>query len=209
MPMMEYNIGRVSWCQSLAWLLGVAGCYHSIIDWAGLAPAVSQTAEWVGPHESAVYTLPRLATYLAANRVTYHDADDAWVWGHTHLQELHGWYLGDNNLEVANICDEIKADACRSSGEAVSHSCECITELAETWGIEPQTIPPLASSGECETNGDWQNQLANAAELYSLPSAPLAAPSPLMDVDHPLDLSGACPLEDGEVEDLFEGPTPM
>ena len=78
MPTMEYNIGQVSWCRSLAWLLGVAGCYRSIIDWAGLAPAVGQMAEWVGPHESAMYTLPWLATYLAANGVTYHDADDAW-----------------------------------------------------------------------------------------------------------------------------------
>ena len=77
MPPMEYNIGRVGWRRSLVWLLGVAGRYHSIIDWAGLAPAVGQTAEWVGPCESAVYTLPRLAAYLAANGVTYHDADNA------------------------------------------------------------------------------------------------------------------------------------
>ncbi|KIM70776.1 hypothetical protein SCLCIDRAFT_18806 [Scleroderma citrinum Foug A] len=166
-------------------------------------------AEWVGPRESAAYTLPRLAAYLAANGVMYHDADDAWAWGHTHLQELHGRYLGDDNLEVAIICDEIKADACWSSGEAVSHSCKGIIELAETRGIEPQVIPPLTSSGECEINGNWQNQLANAAELYSLPSALPSAPSPLMDVDHPLDLLGIRPLEDGEVEDLFEGPVPM
>ena len=182
------------------------GCYHSIIDWEGLALAVGQMAEWVGPHESATYTLPRLATYLAANRVTYHDTDDAWAWGHTHLQELCGRYLGDNNLEVATIHNEIEVDAHWSSGEAVSHSCECIIELTETQGIEPQVIPPLASSGECETNGNWKNQLADVAELYSLPLALPAAPSPLMDVDHPLDLSVVHPLEDGEVEDLFEGP---
>ena len=166
-------------------------------------------AEWVGPRESATYTLPRLATYLAANGVTYHNADDAWAWGHTHLQELCGWYLGDDNPEVANIRDKIEVDARQSLGEAVSHSRKCITELAETRGIEPQTIPPLVSSGECEANGDWQNQLADAAELYSLPSAPPTTHSPLMDVDHPLDLSGIRPLEDGEVEDLFEGPAPM
>ena len=185
------------------------GHYHSIINWAGLAPAVGQTAEWVGPRESATYTLPQLAAYLAANGVMYHDMDNAWAWGHTHLQELHGRYLGDNNLEVAIICDEIEADACRLSGEAVSHSHEGIIELTETWGVEPQVIPPLTSSGECEINGDWQNQLADAAELYSLPSVLPSAPSPLMDVDHPLDLSGIRPLEDGEVEDLFEGPTLM
>ena len=166
-------------------------------------------AEWVGPCESATYTLSQLAAYLAANRVTYHDADDTWAWGHTHLQELCSQYLGDNNPEVANICNKIEADAHRSSGEAVSHSHKCITELAETRGIEPQTIPPLASSGKCETNGDWQNQLTNTAELYSLPLVPPATPSPLMDVDHPLDLSGVCPLQDGEVEDLFEGPALM
>ena len=185
------------------------GRYRSIINWAGLAPVVGQMAEWVGPCESAMYTLPQLAAYLAANGVTYHNVDDAWVWGHTHLQELCGQYLGDDNPEVANICNKIEADAHQSSGEAVSHSRECITELAETWGIEPQTIPPLASSGECETNGNWQNQLADMAELYSLPSVPPATPSPLMDVDHPLDLLGVRPLEDGEVEDLFEGPAPM
>ena len=120
-----------------------------------------------------------------------------------------GWYLGDDNPEVAIIRNEIEADACRSSGEAVSHSRKGIIELTETQGVEPQVIPPLMSSGECEINGNWQNQLADAAELYSLPSALPSVPSSLMDVDHPLDLSGIRPLEDGEVEDLFEGPTPM
>ena len=60
-----------------------AGRYCSIIEWAGLALATGQTAKWVGPRESSAYTLPRLAAYLAANGVTYHDVDDTWAWGHT------------------------------------------------------------------------------------------------------------------------------
>ena len=127
--------------------------------------------------------------------------DDAWAWGHTRLQELHGQYLGDDNPEVATIHDKVKA---------VSHSCECILEITETRGIEPQSIPPLMSSGECEASSDWQNQLADAVELYPLPSVPPSAPlPPLMDVDHPINSLSALSLEDGEVADLFEGPAPM
>ena len=88
MPHMSYNIGCIGWCCTMAHLLGVTGRYHSIIEWAGMAPAVGQSVEWSGSCESSVYTLTWVATYLAANGVTYHDADDAWVWGNTHLHEL-------------------------------------------------------------------------------------------------------------------------
>lgn len=121
----------------------------------------------------------------------YHNTDNTWAWGHTHLQELHGQYLGDDNPEVATIHDEVEVDACHSSEEAIAHSCECVLELTSTWGIEPHSIPPLISSGKCKANSNWQNQLANAMELYSLPLAPPSMPSPPpMDVDHPIDSSG-------------------
>ena len=188
-------------------LLGVAGRYRSIIEWAGLSPAVGQTAKWVGSRESSAYTLTRVATYLAANGVTYHDADDAWVWGQTHLQELWGWYLGDDNPELDTICNEVEADARHTSGDAISHSREWILELAVSQGVEPHLIPPLASSGKCEENSDWQDQMADAHTLYLIPPVSSAVQPPsAMDVDQRPD----CPfLEDGEVDGLFKGPAPM
>jgi len=130
MPQMGWNVGQVGWCRSMARLLGVAGRYCSIIEWVGLSPAVGQMAEWVGSCESSAYTLTRVAAYLAANGVTYHDADNAWAWGQTHLQELWGWYLGDDNPELDTMCNEVEADARHASGEAVSHSREQILALA-------------------------------------------------------------------------------
>jgi len=130
MPRMGWNVGRVGWHRSMARLLGVVGRYRSIIEWAGLSPAIGQTAKWVGSRKSSAYTLTRVAAYLAANGVTYHDADDAWAWGQTHLQELQGWYLGDDNPKLDTICNEVEADAHHASGETVSHSCEQILALA-------------------------------------------------------------------------------
>ena len=151
-----------------------------------------------------------MAAYLASNGVTYHDVDDAWAWSHTHLQELHGQYLGNDNPKVTTIRDKVEADARHSSREAVSHSREHILKIAETQGVEPQSIPPLMSSGECEASSDWQNQLTDTVELYPLPSVPPSTPSPpSMDVDHPIDSSSALLLKDGEVADLYEGPAPM
>ena len=130
MPRTGWNVGRVGWRRSMARLLGVAGRYRSIIEWAGLSPAIGQAAEWVGSRESSAYTLTRVAAYLATNGVTYHDADDAWAWGQTHLQELRGRYLEDDNPELDTIRNEVEADACHASGEAVSHSREQILALA-------------------------------------------------------------------------------
>lgn len=180
MPHTGYNAGRIGWHQLMACLFGIARRYCSIIEWAGAAPTVGQSMAWVGPCESALYTLTCIATYLAANGVTYHDADNAWAWGNTHLCELHQWYLGDENPEVAPLCDMVEADLQHMSGEAVSHSCECILELATSWGVEPHLIPPLLSSGECEVYSNWQVQMADTHELYALPVAPVAAS---MDVD--------------------------
>jgi len=162
MPRTSWNVRRVGWRRSMACLLGIAGRYRSIIEWAGLSPAIGQTAEWVGSHESSAYTLTRVAAYLATNGVTYHDADDTWAWGQTHLQELWGRYLGDDNPELDTIHNEVEADAHHVSGEAVSHSREQILALAVSRGVEPHLIPPLASSGECEANSDWQDQMADA-----------------------------------------------
>jgi len=148
-----------------------------------------------------------VAAYLAANGVTYHDADDAWAWGQTHLQELRGRYLGDDNPELDTIHNEVEADARHASGEAVSHSREQILALAVSRGVEPHLIPPLASSGECEANSDWQDQMADTHVLYMIPPAPsVVQPSSAMDVDQHSDYP---PLEDGEVDGLFEGPAPM
>ena len=77
MPRTGYNTGWISWCQLMVCLFGIVGHYHSIIKWAGVAPTVRQSMAWVGPHESASYTLTHIAMYLATNGVTYHDADDA------------------------------------------------------------------------------------------------------------------------------------
>jgi len=130
MPRTGWNVGRVSWHRSMAHLLGVAGRYRSIIEWAGLSPTIGQTAEWVGSRKSSAYTLTRVAAYLATNGVTYHDADNAWAWGQTHLQELQGRYLGDDNPELDTIHNEVEADARHASGEAVSHSRKQILALA-------------------------------------------------------------------------------
>jgi len=207
MPQMGWNVGRVGWRRSMACLLGVAGRYHSIIEWAGLSPAIGQTAEWVRSRESSAYTLTCVAAYLATNGVTYHDTDDAWAWGQTHLQELRGWYLGDDNPELDTIRNEVEADARHASGEAVSHSCERFLTLAVSRGVESHLIPPLASSGECEANSDWQDQMADAHALYMIPPVPsVMQPSSAMDVDQRSDYP---PLEDGKVDGLFEGPAPM
>ncbi|KIM51393.1 hypothetical protein SCLCIDRAFT_33484 [Scleroderma citrinum Foug A] len=174
----------------MAHLLGVMGRYCSIIKWAGMALAVGRSVEWLSSHESSVYTLTQVATYLATNGVTYHDADDAW------------------NPEVAPICDLVEANIQCMSGEAVSHSCEHILELAVSQGVEPHLIPPLMSNGECEENSDWQDQMVEACELYALPAVPPAASlSTSMAVDSLK--AGAASLEDGEVANLFEGPAPM
>ena len=208
MPHTGYNVGHIGWRCTMAHLLGVMGRYCSIIKWAGMALAVGQSVEWLGSHESSVYTLTQVATYLAANGVTYHDADDAWVWGNTHLHELHWWYLMDKNPEVAPICDLVEANIQCMSGEAVSHSCKHILELAVSQGVEPHLIPPFMSNGECEENSDWQDQMVEACELYALPAVPPAASSSTsMAVDSLK--AGAASLEDGEVADLFEGPAPM
>ena len=64
------------------------------------------------------------------------------------------------------------------------------------------------SSGECEVNSDWQDQMVDICECYALPAVPAAASLlTSMDVDSPE--VGTTPLEDGEVNDLFEGPAPM
>ncbi|KIM61919.1 hypothetical protein SCLCIDRAFT_25395 [Scleroderma citrinum Foug A] len=192
----------------MACLLSVVGQYRSIIKWAGMAPAVGQSVEWSGSCESSTYTLTQVATYLTTNGVTYHDADDAWVWGNTHLHKLRQQYLMDENPEVAPICDLVEANIQRMSGEAVSHSCEHVLKLAASRGVEPHLIPPLASNGECKENSDWQDQMVEACELYALPAAPPAASSlTSMDVDSPK--AGTTSLEDGEVANLFEGPAPM
>jgi len=148
-----------------------------------------------------------VAAYLTANGVTYHDADDTWAWGQTHLQELWGRYLGDDNPKLVTIRNEVEADAHHASGEAVSHSHEQILTLAVSRGVEPHLIPPLASSGECEANSDWQDQMADTHTLYMIPPAPsIVQPSSAMDVDQHSD---CLPLEDSKVDDLFEGPAPM
>jgi len=207
MPQTGWNVRWVGWRWSMVHLLGVAGRYRSIIEWAGLSPTIGQTAKWVGSCESSAYTLTRVAAYLAANGVTYHDADDAWAWGQTHLQELRGQYLGDDNPELDTIHNEVEADARHASGEAVSHSCEQILTLAVSRGVEPHLIPPLVSSGECEENSDWQDQMADTHVLYMIPPAlSVMQPSSAMDVDQHSDYP---PLEDGKVDGLFEGPAPM
>jgi len=148
MPRTGWNVGWVSWRRSMVRLLGVAGRYRSIIEWAGLSPAIGQTAEWVRSREPSAYTLTHVAAYLTANGVTYHDTDDAWAWGQTHLQELRGRYLGDDNPELDTIRNKVEANAHHASGEAVSHSREQILALTVSRGVEPHLIPPLASSGE-------------------------------------------------------------
>jgi len=58
-----------------------------------------------------------------------------------------------------------------------------------------------------EANSDWQDQMVDAHALYMIPPA-LSVVQPLsaMDVDQRSDYP---PLEDGEVDGLFEGPAPM
>ena len=208
MPCTGYNVGCIGWHCTMARLLGIAGQYHLIIEWAGMAPVVEQSMEWLGSRKSSAYTLPRVATYLAANGITYHNTNDAWAWGNTHLRELHRQYLGDENPKVAPIRDLIEADIQHTSGEAVSHSCEQVLELAVSQGVEPHLIPPLTSSGKCEENSAWQDQMVEACELYALPAVlPAVSSSISMDVDSPR--VGTTPLEDGEVADLFKGPALM
>ena len=88
MPQSQYNMGRNAWRHMAARLFGVAGHYRSLILWTGYTPAPGGVAQWFGVTNRSVFTLGYLAAYFVANGVMYEDANDLWMWGQNHMEEL-------------------------------------------------------------------------------------------------------------------------
>ena len=203
MPQSQYNMGRNAWRRMAARLFGVAGRYCSLISWTGYAPALGGVAQWFGVTDGSVFTLGRLAAYFAANGVTYENADDLWVWGRNHMEELRNRYMCSESPEAVTLLAEINADRdiCDMTTQASARSLEYYRGLTAASGGGPYDSA-LPTSGECEDDPLLQRQVADAVDLYPLPLAPRApGSSSHMDVDVPMDPSQESECDMG---DLFE-----
>ena len=181
-------------------LFGVVGRYRSMISWAGLALVPGGNATWFGASDGSAYTLGRLATYFAANGVSYEDADDLWWWGQNHLEELQNHYLCSESPDAVAILSVVNADwGIHNMNEtAHSRSCEYYDALPAPPDGESRDVA-LPSSGKCESDPLLQEQMADVVELYNLtPVHSTGLQLGPMDVD--------ASANEGDYDDLYESP---
>jgi hypothetical protein len=80
------NGHRSVWLRELLSVLAVPGRYKGLCDWWHIAPAQGQTAAWIGEF-NAESTAGQIVAYLAANSVSFQDADDAVAWARRAARE--------------------------------------------------------------------------------------------------------------------------
>ncbi|KIK24216.1 hypothetical protein PISMIDRAFT_10358 [Pisolithus microcarpus 441] len=73
------NYDWMVWFWELVHLLTVKGRYRALLDWAEVSPHVGPCVPWEGEFTRTA-SMADIATYLTANSITPHDADDILIW---------------------------------------------------------------------------------------------------------------------------------
>ncbi|KAI6015678.1 hypothetical protein EDC04DRAFT_2608677 [Pisolithus marmoratus] len=152
-------------------LLAVKGWYRALLEWAEVAPAIGSPAPWEGGC-SCVATMANVATYLAANGITYHNANDAlkWAWraGNEYIAQIisNG---GDKDPNTKVIIDQMRATLNELLPMGKHHSLEWIDLQAHMLGVPPKSIAPYEVHPIEERVLYILREFTKSAALYDLP----------------------------------------
>ncbi|KAI5994630.1 hypothetical protein EDC04DRAFT_2613161 [Pisolithus marmoratus] len=162
----DWNI----WLHKLIKLLTVKGQYRALLEWAEVAPAVSTPVPWEGGF-THLATMADVATYLAANGITYHNANDAlkWAWrvGNKYIAQIisNG---GDKDPNTKVIINQMRAALNKLLPVGKHHSLEWIDLQACVLGVPPKNIAPYEACPIEERDLYVLEEFAKLAALYDL-----------------------------------------
>ncbi|KAI6041000.1 hypothetical protein EDC04DRAFT_2893566 [Pisolithus marmoratus] len=172
------------WFHELIKLLTVKGRYRALLEWAEVAPANGTPVPWEGEF-THLATLANVAAHLAANGITYHDADDALNNG------------GDKDPNTKAIVNQMRATLNKPLPMGEHHSLEWIDLQAHVLGVLPENIAPYEACPIEERDLFALEEFTKSVALYDLSHQARGEGS---------NAGGAVPipastLEEGEMED--------
>ncbi|KAI6015596.1 hypothetical protein EDC04DRAFT_2608813 [Pisolithus marmoratus] len=158
-------------CQSLKeTMTGMSGSYRALLEWAEVAPADGTPVPWGGEF-THLATVANVTTYLAANGVMYHNANDAlkWAWrvGNEYVAQVisNG---GDKDPNTKAIVNQMRATLNEPLPVGEHHSLEWIDLLACVLGVTPKSIAPYEAHPIKERDLYVLEEFTKLAALYDL-----------------------------------------
>ncbi|KAI5998311.1 hypothetical protein EDC04DRAFT_2612463 [Pisolithus marmoratus] len=144
---------------------------RALLEWAEVAPAIGTPVPWEGGF-THLATMANVTTYLVANGITYHNADDAlkWAWraGNEYIAQIisNG---GDKDPNTKVIIDQMRATLNKLLPMGKHHSLEWIDLQAHVLGVPPKSNVPYEVHPIEERDLYVVREFANSVVLYDLP----------------------------------------
>ncbi|KAI6045520.1 hypothetical protein EDC04DRAFT_2598517 [Pisolithus marmoratus] len=171
--MYEDSSSTNNWCQSpedTMTRMSGSGQYRALLEWAEVAPANGTPVPWEGEFTHSA-TLANVATYLAANGIMYHDANDALKWAQRAGNECVAQIIsngGDKDPNTKAIVDQMRAALNEPLPMGEHHSLEWSDLQACVLGILPENIVPYEACPIEERDLFALEEFAKSAALYDL-----------------------------------------
>ncbi|KAI6044348.1 hypothetical protein EDC04DRAFT_2599409 [Pisolithus marmoratus] len=143
------------WLHKLIKLLAVKGQYRALLEWAEVAPANGTPVPWEGEFTCSA-TLADVTTYLVANGVTYHNANNALNNG------------GDKDPNTKVIINQMRATLNELLPMGEHHSLQWIDLQACVLGVLPENIMPYKECPIKERDLFALEEFTKLAALYDL-----------------------------------------
>ncbi|KAI6043146.1 hypothetical protein EDC04DRAFT_2600520 [Pisolithus marmoratus] len=175
------------------------GQYRALLEWAEVTPTIGSPAPWEGGFSCAA-TMADVTAYLAANGITFHNANNALKWaqraGNKYVAQIIS-NRGDKDPNTKAIIDQMRAALNELLPMGEHHSLEWIDLQAHMLGVPPKSIMPYEAHLIKERDLFILREFAKSAALYDLPHCARGEGN---DAGGVL-LIPANTLEEGEMED--------
>ncbi|KAI6011951.1 hypothetical protein EDC04DRAFT_2609630 [Pisolithus marmoratus] len=144
-------------------LYELKGQYRALLEWAEVAPAVGTPVPWEGGF-THLATMANVATYLAANGIMYHNANDVLKWA----QRAGNNNGGDKDPNTKAIINQMRAALNKPLPVGKYHSLEWIDLQAHVLGVLPENIVPYKVHPIKERVLFALEEFTKSAALYDL-----------------------------------------
>ncbi|KAI6043633.1 hypothetical protein EDC04DRAFT_2600084 [Pisolithus marmoratus] len=169
-PVSQRDHDQNIWLCKLIKLLTVKGWYRALPEWAEVAPANGTPVPWEGGF-THLATVANVTTYLAANGITYHDANDALKWAQRAGNEYVAQVIsngGDKDPNTKVIIDQMRATLNEPLPVGGHHSLEWIDLQAHVLRVTPKSIAPYEACPIKERDLLALKEFTKLAALYDL-----------------------------------------
>ncbi|KIN96990.1 hypothetical protein M404DRAFT_32719, partial [Pisolithus tinctorius Marx 270] len=172
-PVPRNHRARNVWMRELACLLVVRGRYWSLLDWAEVSPVKGASHPWDGEFTASA-DRASIAVYLAANRVSTYDTDNALQWAQQAGREYVNGIIangGENNPQVMAKIEPLRKALTKPCPPSDVGSREWYERQAQAIGCNINQVPP----GHTPLRVDDQqivSAFTSAVFIYDLPHCP-------------------------------------